>query len=140
MGKIRNFKDLKVWQKAHQLVLQVYKITEGFPKSEVYGLTNQIRRAVISVASNIVEGFERKSSKDSLHFYFPSEARKTRFCGVGSYNMADGSLEELKYQLLVAFDLKYINDKIYKETLDLTEEVSKMLNSWIQSQLRQKGA
>jgi len=140
MGKIKNFRDLKVWQKAHQLVLQVYRITERFPQSEIYGLTNQIRRAVISVASNIVEGFERKSSKDSLHFYSLNNSEENKvLTKSGSYNMADGSLEELKYQLLVAFDLKYINDKIYKEILDLAEEVSKMLNSWIQSQIHRKG-
>lgn len=78
MGKIKNFRDLKVWQKAHQLVLQVYRITERFPQSEIYGLTNQIRRAVISVASNIVEGFERKSSKDSLHFYFLNNSEENK--------------------------------------------------------------
>ena len=77
-----------------------------------------MRRAAISVASNIVEGFKRKSVKDRIHFY----------------NIADGSLEELKYQLLVARDLKYIAEEIYQEIMGLAEEVSKMLNSWIKTQ------
>jgi len=120
MRKITTFKDLKLWQKAHELVLQVYKITEKFPKSEMYGLSSQIRRAIVSVVSNIVEGFERKTSKDSLHFY----------------NIADGSLEEVKYQLLLTRDLGYLDKETYKKIISLTEEVSKMLNSWIKSQLR----
>lgn len=88
----------------------------------MYGLTNQIRRAAVSVTSNIVEGFERKSVKDGLHFY----------------NIADGSLEEIKYHLLLAKDLNYINEENYKEIINLSKEVSKMLNSWIKSQLRLK--
>ena len=117
--KINTFQDLQVWQKAHKLVLRIYKITNKFPKSEIYGLISQIRRAAVSVASNIVEGFERQSSKDSLHFY----------------NISDGSLEEVRYQLLLAHDLEYIDDKTYEETIRLAEEVSKMLNSWIKTQL-----
>jgi len=120
MRKISTFQDLKVWQKSHQLTLQIYKITEKFPKIEIYGLANQIRRAAVSVASNIVEGFERRGTKDGLHFY----------------NIADGSLEEVKYQLLLAKDLDYINGESYEEVVNLAEEVSKMLNSWIKSQLK----
>ncbi len=117
---IKTFRDLLVWQKAHCLVLQVYKETKEYPKSEIYGLTSQIRRAAVSVASNIVEGFERKSVKDSLHFY----------------NMADGSLEELRYQLLLSKDLLYLNECKYAELVKLSEEVSKMLNGWIKSNLK----
>ncbi|PIZ87953.1 MAG: four helix bundle protein [Candidatus Nealsonbacteria bacterium CG_4_10_14_0_2_um_filter_39_15] len=115
---IKTFRDIKVWQKAHELVIKIYKITIKFPVEEKYSLANQMRRAVVSVASNIVEGFKRKSLKDRLHFY----------------NIADGSLEELKYQLLVSQDLKYITEEIYRETINLAEEVSKMLNSWIKTQ------
>jgi four helix bundle protein len=118
MGKIKTFQDIKVWQKAHELALRVYKLTKNFPVEERFGLAHQMRRAAVSIASNIVEGFERKSSKDSLHFY----------------NISDGSLEELKYQLFLAKDLNYINKKEYNETIMLAEEVSKMLNSWIKSQ------
>jgi len=119
MGKINSFRDLLVWKKAHCLVLLIYKTTRDYPKTEIYGLTSQIRRAAVSVASNIVEGFERKSAKDSLHFY----------------NIADGSLEELKYQIMLSQDLKYLNEDKYKELILLSEEVSKMLNGWIKSNL-----
>ena len=111
MATIKTFWDLQVWQKAHQLVLVVYKITGSFPTQETYGLVSQLRRAALSVASNIVEGFKRRSVRDSIHFY----------------NMADASLEEVKYQLLVARDLNYINKQVYEATIELAEEVSKML-------------
>ncbi|MDO8504955.1 MAG: four helix bundle protein [bacterium] len=118
MAVIKTFRDLQVWQKAHALVLEVYRITKVFPSHEMYGLVSQLRRAVISVASNIVEGFKRRSVQDSIHFY----------------NMADASLEEVKYQLLVARDLEYISNKAYDSVLQLAEETSKMLRSWIISQ------
>lgn len=118
MTQIKTFKELKVWQKSHELVLAIYKITQKFPLTEKFGLTSQIRRAAISVASNIVEGFRRKSLKDSLNFY----------------NIADGSLEELKYQLLLTFDLKFINNNEFNGAMSLAEEVSKMLYFWIKSQ------
>lgn len=115
---IKTFQDIKVWQKAHVLVIEIYKITVRFPSDEKYGLSSQIRRAMVSVASNIVEGFKRKSVKDRVHFY----------------NVADASLEEVKYQLLVARDLKYINEISYCDLINSAEEVSKMLNSWIKAQ------
>ncbi len=115
---IKTFRDIKVWQKAHELVLNIYKITVKFPSEEKFALSSQIRRAIISVASNVVEGFKRKSLKDRVHFY----------------NIADASLEEVKYQLLVAKDLKYINENNYCEVIQLAEEVSKMLNAWIKTQ------
>ena len=118
MATIKTFRDLQVWQKAHLLVLEVYRITKEFPAYEMYGLVSHLRRAIVSVASNIVEGFKRRSVNDSIHFY----------------NMADASLEEVKYQLLVARDLEYIDEQSYAGTLNLSEEVSKMLRSWIESQ------
>lgn len=116
--EIKTFRDLKVWQKAHKLVLLIYKITANFPRSEIYALVSQMRRAAISIVSNIVEGFRRKSVRDSLNFY----------------NIADASIEELKYQLLLSYELKYILEKDYACALTLAEEVSKMLRSWIISQ------
>jgi four helix bundle protein len=92
---INTWRDLKVWQKAHELVLLTYNLTAKFPSEEKYGLSSQIRRAAVSVASNIVEGFRRRTIKGSLSFY----------------NTADGSLEELKYQSLLAGDLHYISRK-----------------------------
>ena len=69
MEKIRNFTDLIAWQEAHKLVLLTYKITNNFPQKEIYALTSQMRRAVISVTSNIAEGFSRKSSKEKIQFF-----------------------------------------------------------------------
>ncbi|MBI4262400.1 four helix bundle protein [Candidatus Uhrbacteria bacterium] len=118
MATIKNFHDLQVWQKAHELVLLVYEVTSTFPTHELYGLVSQMRRAAISVASNIVEGFRRHSVNDSIHFY----------------NISEGSLEELKYQLLVSRDLHYISDETYTRAHFLAEEVSKLLYSWKVSQ------
>jgi len=118
MSQIKTFNDILAWQKAHNLVLQVYQLTNCFPPSEKYALANQLRRAVVSVASNIVEGFKRASVKDSLHFY----------------NVAEASLEEVKYQLLIAMDLKYINEEQYMDIKDAFDEAGKTLYGWIESQ------
>lgn len=118
MTRINTFRDLQVWQKAHQLVLKVYRLTKNFPTHEMYGLVSQLRRAIISASSNIVEGFHRKSVNDSLHFY----------------NIADASLEEARYQLMVARDLGYINEMQYNEIETLAIDVSKKLRRWMQSQ------
>ncbi len=120
MATITSFRDLKVWQKAHALVLYMYRITRPFPPEEKYGLTSQMRRAVLSVAINIVEGFRRLTAKESLRFY----------------NMANASLEELRYETQVARDLNYLSATELRIAEDKLEEVSKMLNSWIRSQLR----
>ncbi len=111
---MQTFKDLKVWAKAHNLVLSIYGITGKFPSEEKFGLTSQIRRAAVSIPSNIVEGFKRKTKNDSLHFYTISE----------------GSLEEIKYQTLLAKDLKYISTTAYEEIISQAEEVGKMLNGF----------
>ncbi|MDO8686462.1 MAG: four helix bundle protein [Clostridiales bacterium] len=92
---------LLVWQKAHELTLKIYQITNSFPKDEMFGLTSQIRRAAVSIPSNIVEGKDRGSNKDYKRFLL----------------MARGSLEEVKYQMLLAKDLKHIEDQKYKEIL-----------------------
>ena len=105
------FKNIVVWQKAHKLVLEIYKITSVFPKSEIYGLTSQIRRSAASVATNIVEGYKRRSDKDFAHFL----------------NMADGSLEETKYHLLLACDLTYLKKENYEQLISLADEVGRML-------------
>jgi len=118
MAKINTFKDLIVWRKAHELVLFVYKATKDFPDEEKYNLVNQMRRCSTSVVSNIVEGFRRKGLKDSLNFY----------------NRADSSLEELKYQILLSFDLEYLSREVYIKANQSSEEVSKLLFSWIKSQ------
>ncbi len=93
MVKISSFRDLKVWQKAHELVLDIYKLTKKFPQEEKYGLISQMRRAAVSITTNIVEGFRRISVKESLNFY----------------NISNGSLEELRYEIQIVFDLGYIS-------------------------------
>ena len=118
MAQIKTFRDLKVWEKAHQLVLAIYQITSKFPAQEKYGLVLQMRRAAISVASNIVEGFKRRSRKESLNFY----------------NISDGSLEELKYQLLLARDLGYLAQSDFNFVNSLAEETGRTLNGWLKSQ------
>ncbi len=106
---------LIVWQKSHELVLKVYGITKDFPRDELFGLTSQVRRAAVSVPSNIVEGKARGSNKDFKRFLL----------------IARGSLEETKYQLLLAKDLKYIDEVKYREALKLAEEVGKLLSGLI---------
>lgn len=109
--KVKTFKDLKVWQKAHQLVLDVYKTTQDFPKEEKFGLVSQLKRSASSIATNIVEGHKRRSKKDFLHFL----------------NLADSSLEETKYLLLLANDLEYIKQTVFTHLNDQCEEVGRML-------------
>ncbi|MDO8444098.1 MAG: four helix bundle protein [bacterium] len=118
MAGIQNFTEIIAWQKAHELVLEIYQATHNFPKIEDYCLTSQIRRAVISIPSNIAEGFKRKSARDSVHFY----------------NIADGSLEEVKYQLILAKDLKYISLEEFSKLYNLCEEVGRLLNGWVKIQ------
>lgn len=115
---ITTFKDILAWQKSHELTLEIYKITKIFPKNEEFNLISQIRRCAVSVPSNIAEGFARKSLKDSKRFYL----------------IAEGSLEELKYQLLLSKDLKYIQEADYERLEMLASETSKMLVGWKNSQ------
>ena len=107
----RTFQDLVVWQKAHQFVLNVYTLTKSFPKEELFGLTSQFRRASLSIAANIVEGYSKKGPKDKIRFL----------------NIAQGSLAECQYFLRLAKDLGYADDS--KLEVDL-EEVSKLLNAY----------
>ena len=110
-NKTKTFKDLVVWQKSHQLTLEIYKILLKFPSEEKYSLTSQMRRAAYSVPSNIVEGRSRKSKKDFLQFL----------------NIAKGSLEELKYFIILSGDLNYITNEEQENLELLSEEVSKIL-------------
>lgn len=113
MEKAKDFRDLIVWQKAHQFVLNVYEITKPFPKSEIYGLTSQFRRAAVSIAANIAEGFVKKTKADKLRYY----------------NIAEGSLHECRYYLILSKDLNYINNN---EVFLLLDEVSKLLGAYMQ--------
>ncbi len=111
------WKNLKVWEKAHSLVLETYKITLNFPKEELYGLTSQIKRAVVSVPANIVEGQSKNTTKEYIQYL---------------YN-ARGSLEETRYHLLLARDLGYLQEKQYCTIENMCQEISKMLNGLINS-------
>lgn len=102
------------------MTLLIYYITADFPRSEEFSLSSQMRRCAYSVPSNIAEGFKRKSCKDSCHFY----------------NIGEGSLEELKYQSLLAKDLGYVSLESFKEIEILAEEVGKLLNGWLKSQVK----
>ncbi|WP_018249165.1 four helix bundle protein [Orenia marismortui] len=110
-----NFKNLKLWQEAHKLVLEIYQITADFPKEERYGLTDQFRRAVVSIPNNIVEGKGRKTNKELLKFAYISR----------------GSLEEVKYLLILSKDLGYIEDKSYNHLFKQTNLIGKLLNGFI---------
>ena len=107
-----SFKNLLVWQKAHEFVMEVYKVTKDFPKDELYGLTSQFRRAAVSIPANIAEGYIRKGEKDKL-----------RFC-----NISQGFLEEYRYYIILANDLSYIQNY---EIDKLLEEISKMLVAYM---------
>ncbi len=112
MGKSRSFKDLIVWQKAHHLVLEIYKMTLELPESEKFGISNQIKRSSVSVPANISESFGRTGLKDKIRFLY----------------IANGSLEETKYFLILIEELNYINTS---DLFTKAEEVSKILNSYI---------
>lgn len=118
MAAIKTFKDIIAWQKAHELALFVYGLTSGYPKQEMFGLVSQSRRCAVSIPSNIAEGFSRRTPADCSHFY----------------TIADGSLEELKYQLLLARDLGYFKDKEYNLVVGLADDVGRLLNGWIKTQ------
>jgi four helix bundle protein len=114
-GKLERFEDLSVWQKAHQLTLEIYKITGSYPNEERFGLISQMRRAAVSIPANIAEGFKKRGNKDKINFY----------------NIAQGSLEELRYYLILSKDLEYIVDT--RQINADIEEVSKMLEGLIKS-------
>jgi len=116
-----HWKNLKVWQEAHNLTLVIYKITTCFPSDEKYVLVSQLRRSAISISANIVEGQARNTTKEYINFL---------------YN-ARGSLEETRYHLLLARDLKYLEHKQYAHLEQQCENISKMLNGLIKS-LKQK--
>ena len=110
----RTFQDLVVWQKAHRLVLAVYKLTDKFPKSELYGLTSQFRRAAVSIAANIAEGFRKRGNADKARLF----------------NIAQGSVEEVRYYIILSRDLGYSGTT---ELLPMLEEVSKLLERYLRA-------
>ncbi len=111
MEKAKTFQDLIVWQKAHEFVLSVYRLSENFPKEERFGLTSQLRRAAVSIPANIAEGFKRTTKPDKYRFM----------------NIAQGSLEECRYFIILAKDLKYIQ---LDGEFERIEEIAKLLNAY----------
>jgi four helix bundle protein len=110
----KKFQELVVWQKAHRFVLEMYRLTSSFPRQETYGLTNQMRRAAVSIPSNIAEGFRRRGRADKARFM----------------NIAQGSIEECRYYLILSQDLKYGSASGF---IDQLEEVAKLLDSYLQA-------
>lgn len=109
------FESLKAYREAHLFVIEIYKATKNFPRHELFGLVSQIRRASTSVVANIVEGNARNHKKEFIQFLY----------------LSNGSLEEVKYYLLLARDLDYLNDAQYKHLQDKAENISRMINGLI---------
>jgi four helix bundle protein len=112
---VESYRDLKVWQRSIEMTLALYRVTTGFPKEEIFGLTTQIRRAGVSVASNIAEGYGRSSRGEYKQFL----------------GMARGSNLEVQTQLFIATELGYGNPQTLNEAENLSIEVERMLNSLI---------
>jgi four helix bundle protein len=110
----KSFEDVELWRKARAWILAVYRFTEASPKHELFGMTSQLRRAAVSVPANFAEGFEKRGTADKLRFY----------------NIAQGSLEECRYYLILARDLNYGDPRELTVSL---EEVSRMLESYMRS-------
>jgi len=114
---MKTHKDLEVWKTSIEMVTKTYQVTRNFPKEEIYGLTNQMRRAAVSVPSNIAEGAGRNSSKELLQFLY----------------FATGSLSEVETQLIIAHNLEYINSEQRRDMDVLISAIFKMLSGLIQS-------
>ena len=112
---MQNFRDLRVWQEAHQLTLGVYQVTHAFPREELFGLSSQLRRAAVSIASNIAEGCGRSGSRDLRRFL----------------DIAMGSACETEYQLLLSFDLNYLDQAGYQRLDSAVINVKRMLTGFI---------
>ena len=116
MSKIQSYKDLLIWQKGIEITDKVYLLTKSFPNEEIYSLTNQIKRATVSIPSNIAEGFGRNSTKSYVNFL----------------KISRGSLYELETQLIIAEKQNFISDlDLLQSIIDLISEEGKMINSYI---------
>ena len=113
--KIKAFTDLIVWREGHKLVVAIYRQTRSFPREETYSLTDQMRRAAASVTSNIAEGFGRHSYREKVQFYY----------------QAQGSLTELKNQLIIARDVGYLNQAAFSTLIDQADTAHRLLQGFI---------
>lgn len=116
-NKIQFFTDLDAWKEGHKLVIHVYSLSKKFPKSELFALSNQLRRAAVSITSNIAEGFGRDSYKEKSHFY----------------SIASGSLTEVQNQLMIARDVGYINIEEFDKIFNQSTVVSRICRGLIKS-------
>jgi len=114
MSYTQSFTDLRMWQKAHLFVLEIYQITENFPKNELFGIVSQFRKAAVSIPANEAEGYKRKGKLEKLRFF----------------NISQGSVEECRYYIILSKDLKYINEQNYIHLMEKLEDASKSLNSY----------
>ena len=126
---MRNYRDLQVWGKAHNLALELYRVSRGFPREEIYGLTSQLRRAAVSIGANLAEGCGRRTSSELARFV----------------RIAMGSASELDYHLLLCRDLGFMSSDDFNNRAAQLTEVRKMLTSFLSSveeqiDLRSKGA
>ncbi len=119
---VKSYRDLIVWQKSKAVVVKIYSLTNSFPEKEKYGLSSQINRSAVSVPSNIAEGFGRHIMTEYIRFL----------------RIAIGSLYELKTQIDIAFDLKYVSENDWNELEELTLEIERMLNSLISSLVKKQ--
>ncbi|GAI13182.1 unnamed protein product [marine sediment metagenome] len=115
MPTIKSFEELPVWKDARKFANKIYNLTKKFPKEENYGLTSQITRAMVSIGSNIAEGFDRYSKKDFIKFLI----------------ITRGSISEIQNNLYIALDLKYINQNDFQETYALSKDLGKQINGFI---------
>lgn len=115
MGKIQSYQELEVWKQTRSLVKEIYQLTASFPKGEQYGLTNQLRRAAVSVPSNIAEGCGRNHPKDSIQFFF----------------IARGSLYEIETQIVIASDLDMLEESQKYVFLEKLQSCKRLLNGFI---------
>lgn len=118
----QKFQDLFVWQKTHKLVIETYNLAKSFPEEEKFGLISQMRRAAVSIAANIAEGFKKKSELSKSNFY----------------NISQGSLEELRYYYSLSSDLDYIDEKALVKFEEAIDEIAKMLFSLDRKILKEK--
>jgi len=114
-SKIKDFTDLDAWKRSKQLGVAVYSQTKSFPATEVYSLTNQLRRAAVSVSSNVAEGFGRRSGADKIRFY----------------NMAQTSVDEVRSQLYLALELEYLDEQELNNLQSIAVEVRKLISGLI---------
>lgn len=115
--KMKSFTDLNAWKEGHKLVLSVYSLTKKFPKEEIFALSNQMRRCVVSITSNIAEGFSRQTAKEKIQFY----------------SIAQGSVTELQNQLLISRDVGFISQEEFSSSATLSVSVHKLLSGLMKS-------